>query len=79
MGRPEKASKYVRLLSAAENPHSSMINGVYSKREVMKQIAEHMEGRYNFKYGVDFNDYDIEDAMNFYEWNFSQEEKKWGR
>lgn len=79
MGRPEKASKYDRLLSAAEIIHSSMNDGAYSKKEIMKQIAEHIEGRYNFKYGVDFNDYDIEDAMNFYEWNFLQEERMWGR
>ena len=70
MGRKrEKMSKDVVLSEAAQSVHDACNTcpGL-TKRNIMDQIAETAEYK-GLTPGVDFSDYDVEDAMNFYDWD----------
>lgn len=45
--------------------------GVYTQSEIVRRIIESARDYHNLVIDKDYNVYDIEDAMNFYEWNFS--------
>ena len=45
--------------------------GVYTRSEIVRRIIESAQDYHNLIINKDYCMFDIEDAMNFYEWNFS--------
>ena len=69
--KKEKLSAKEVLHDIVAELHESCNGGVYTRMQIVDNVIESAEAWHDLVLDIDFSLNDIEDAMNFYEWNFS--------